>query len=329
MELPHRRAEGGQSGGASVRVQGAGNRVQGAGCKAQCVLAFDGRRDASAGSVLVMVLWILVLVSFLAGQYVSHNREKADVARNAWNAFRQRAAVTSMIQMFSTDTWPIPDSTGADGRWFRLFPNGSDVWVRVDKESTRVNLNSANESEIRQKIVKSMDDTRQREADELTDAILDWRDEDDMTRMHGAEEKDYAARGLSCRPANGSFNAMTELLMVKGVTPEIFWGDPVRAIETDMHQRSGRYVRTDENPELKSLSELVTVYSGNTKRISLLVPGESKDYLYMNVFVSRETGRLQVVGSQETLRVAESGFDRLIELESESPGFDTKEKKRR
>ena len=276
-----------------------------------------------------MVLWILVLVGFLAGQYVSHNREKADVARNAWRAFRQRAAVTSMIQMFSTDTWPIPDGTGSDGRWFRMFPDGSDVWVRVDKESTRVNLNSGNDADIRQKILKSMDDTRQREADELTDAILDWRDEDDMTRMHGAEEKDYAARGLSCRPANGSFNAMTELLMVKGVTPEIFWGDPVRAIETDMHRRSGRYVRTDENPEMKSLSELVTIHSGSAKRISLLVPGDTNDYLYMNIFVSRETGKLQVVGSQEALRVAESGFDRLIELECESQGFETKEKMRR
>jgi hypothetical protein len=276
-----------------------------------------------------MVLWILILVGFLAGQYVSHNREKADVARNAWNAFRQRSAVVSMIQMFSTDTWPVPDGTGSDGRWFRMFPDGSDVWVRVDKESTRVNLNSANDSEIKQKIAKSTDDARLREADEISDAILDWRDEDDMARMHGAEEKDYAARGLSYRPANGSFNAMTELLMVKGVTPEIFWGDPLRAIETDMHQRSGRYVRTDENPEMKSLSELVTIHSGSAKRISLLVPGESNDYLYMNIFVSRETGKLQVVGTQETLRVADAGFDRLIELESESQGFETKEKKRR
>lgn len=305
--------------------------MQGAGCKAQCVLAFDGRRDAAAGSVLVMVLWILILISFLAGQYVSHNREKADVARNAWNAFRQRSAVASMIQIFSTDIWPIPEGTGtgADGRWFRMFPDGSDIWVRVDKESTRVNLNAANESEIKQKIAKSMDDNRQREADELSDAILDWRDEDDMTRMHGAEEKDYAARGLSYRPANGPFNAMTELLMVKGVTSEIFWGNPVRAIESDMHQRSGRYVRTDENPDVKSLSELVTIHSGSTKRISLLVPGEANDYVYLNIFVSRETGRLQVVGSQETLRMAEAGFERLIELESESQGFETKEKKRR
>jgi len=293
-------------------VQGAGNRRRGQG--------------DSDGSVLVMVLWILILVGFLAGQYASHSREKADVARNAWSSFRQRSAMVSMIQMFSTDTWSIPNGTGSDGRWFRMFPDGSDVWVRVDKESKRVNLNSASDSDIKQKIAKSMDDARQRESDEISDAILDWRDEDDMARMHGAEEKDYAARGLSYRPANGAFNAMTELLMVKGVTPEIFWGDPVRAIEMDMHQRSGRYVRTDENPEMKSLSELVTTYSGSAKRISLLIPGEANDYLYMNIFVSRETGKLQVVGTQETLRVADAGFDRLIELESESQGVETKEK---
>jgi hypothetical protein len=342
MELSNWRAKGGQSRCASVgmifgRVQGAGCRGQAADgnffCKPSSVfcLPFSGFRclDSSGGSVLVMVLWVLILVSFLAGQYVSHNREKADVARNAWDTFRQRTAVASMIQLFSTDSWPIPDGTGADGRWFRLFPDGADVWVRVDKETQRVNLNSGSEADIKQKIGKSMDDSRQRESDEISDAILDWRDEDDLARMRGAEEKDYAARGVSYRPANGPFNAMTELLMVKGVTPEIFWGDPVRAIEMNMNQRSGRYVRTEENTELKSLSELATIYATNTKRISLLVPGEANVYLYMNIFVSRETGRLQVAGSQETLRVAETGFDRLIELESEFQGVEAKEIQRR
>ena len=281
---------------------------------------------SSAGSVLVMVLWILILVSFLAGQYLAHNREKADIARNAWAAFRQRQAVISMIQLFSTDAWPIPEGTGADGRWFRLFPDDADVWIRVDKESSRVNLNTASEGEIKQKLAKSMDDSRQRESDEISDAILDWRDEDSLTRLHGAEENAYKAQGVSYRPANGPFNTMSEMLLVKGVTQDFFWGDPIKVIETDLDRR---YVRSEEESDPKALSEIATIYAASTKRISLLVPGEENGYLFMNIFTAKEAGRLKVVGSQETLRVAEKGFDRLVELESEVLGLEARGKKRR
>ena len=92
-----------------------------------------GRQQATEGSVLVMILWMLVLISFLAGQYLAHNREKADIAQNAWTAFRQRQAASSVVQLFSTDAWPLPDGTGADGHWFRLFPDDTQLWIRVDK----------------------------------------------------------------------------------------------------------------------------------------------------------------------------------------------------
>ncbi len=127
----------------------------------QALLAVAGDvkpRRILHGSVLVMVLWILVLVSFLAGQYLAHNREKADIAQNAWTAFRQRQAVSSVVQLFSTDAWPIPDGTGADGRWFRLFPDDIALWVRVDKESLRTNLNTASDGEIKQKLALMMGD---------------------------------------------------------------------------------------------------------------------------------------------------------------------------
>jgi len=286
------------------------------------------RHPSSAGSVLVMILWMLVLISFLVGQYLAHNREKADIAQNAWTAFRQRQAASSVVQLFSTDAWPLPAGTGTDGHWFRLFPDDTQLWVRVDGEGQRVNLNTAADGEIKQKLSLMMGDNFQREADAVSDCILDWRDTDSLTRMQGAEEKDYQAKGLTYRPANGPFNVMSELLLVMGVTPELFWGDPVELIATDL----GRYyVQSGNDAQAwapKTLSEGFTIYPAESKRISLLVPGSETGYLYMNIFMAKEFGRFAVVDSLQFMGVAEAGFDRLVELKSEARGLGAGGKKR-
>lgn len=283
------------------------------------------RSSTPEGSVLVMVLWILVLVSFLSGQYLAHNREKADIAQNAWTAFRQRQAVSSIVQLFTGDAWPIPDGTGADGHWFRLFPDDKMLWVRMDKESQRTNLNTAGEGEIKQKLALMMGDDFQREADAVSDCILDWRDADSLTRMQGAEEKDYEAKGLPYKPANGPFNVISELLLVKGVTSDMFWGNPVDTIAADL---GSYYVQTEDIIVPKALSEVFTIYSGQSKRISLLVPGNENAYLYINIIMAKDANRFAVVDSQQILGVAEQGFDKLIELETGVRGLEGRGKKR-
>ena len=65
----------------------------------------------------------------------------------------------------------------------------------------------------------------QDQAEALLDAIGDWIDQDDDERPQGAEEGYY--RGLNppyaCR--NGAVTTIEELLLVKGMTPELLYGD--------------------------------------------------------------------------------------------------------
>ncbi len=67
-------------------------------------------------------------------------------------------------------------------------------------------------------------DDEQQVAD-LLDAIRDWIDEDDDARGNGAENAYYQSLspGYSCR--NGTMLTVEELLFVKGMTPELFYGD--------------------------------------------------------------------------------------------------------
>lgn len=63
------------------------------------------------------------------------------------------------------------------------------------------------------------------EAEDLLDALADWIDRDDEERHGGAEEPYYRARtpAYSCR--NGPFATLEEVLLVKGMTRELLYGD--------------------------------------------------------------------------------------------------------
>jgi len=57
---------------------------------------------------------------------------------------------------------------------------------------------------------------------DIADAILDWIDSDDEMREFGAEYMDY--EGLGYSPKNGLLETVEELLLVRGVTPDLLFG---------------------------------------------------------------------------------------------------------
>ena len=63
------------------------------------------------------------------------------------------------------------------------------------------------------------------QAEALLDAIADWVDKDDNERLQGAEETHYRASSPSHGCRNGTIPHLEELLLIKGVTPEILYGD--------------------------------------------------------------------------------------------------------
>jgi general secretion pathway protein K len=58
--------------------------------------------------------------------------------------------------------------------------------------------------------------------DSLLDAIEDWRDNNDLASLNGAESDDYRAAGLAFGPKNGPFESVEELQQVLGMTPAIY-----------------------------------------------------------------------------------------------------------
>jgi type II secretory pathway component PulK len=94
-------------------------------------------------------------------------------------------------------------------------------------------------------------DTRNR----LVDSVLDWIDADDIPHLYGGEVADYpvAPAGQLRRPRNAAFQTVDELLLVRNMTEEIFFGSLVQEPST------GRYRR------IPGLRDLVTVQSGDAR----------------------------------------------------------------
>jgi general secretion pathway protein K len=57
----------------------------------------------------------------------------------------------------------------------------------------------------------------------IVDSILDWRDSDDFHRLHGAENNYYQSLPNPYACKNAAFDAVEELLLVRGMRPELFY----------------------------------------------------------------------------------------------------------
>jgi general secretion pathway protein K len=108
----------------------------------------------------------------------------------------------------------------ADGRLYQQEFDGILVEVSAIDERGKLDINATDElTLVNMFIGHGMEMT---EAEFLAAAVLDWRDEDEMERVNGAEEDAYYAAGLEVGPANRPFMMTEELLQVVGMPYELY-----------------------------------------------------------------------------------------------------------
>ncbi len=161
------------------------------------------------GSVLILILWVLVLMGFLSGEYLAHNRGNAALAYNAWHKLKLEESIQSVVALVASGYAPNEAGSADLGGWWPLSVRDVKLWVKMNSESTKIDINKASDAAIKDQIYESLVDSWTEGADEISDAILDWRDTDDLIRTHGAEADYYAGRGFPYGPANGPFKVLT------------------------------------------------------------------------------------------------------------------------
>ncbi|HSR67690.1 MAG TPA: hypothetical protein VLU25_07090 [Acidobacteriota bacterium] len=203
-----------------------------------------GGRQTERGSALVLVLWILLAISLLAVSFAAAVRTEVDAARNVVNqkqayyltragidyaVYKILEAQQSQYSNRANQAQLGDDQLGAAEALPEIFsgdvklelPQGS-VHIKVSPETGKINVNSADPDLIFNLLI--MSGLAQDEADIVTDSILDWRDADDEVLGQGAESSYYQSLPEPYFAKNGVLDVPEELLLVRGITPEIYYG---------------------------------------------------------------------------------------------------------
>ncbi len=61
--------------------------------------------------------------------------------------------------------------------------------------------------------------------EDVVNSILDWIDSDEDIRTGGAEAEYYSTLAVPYEPRNAPMESIDELLMIQGVTPQLFYGE--------------------------------------------------------------------------------------------------------
>jgi type II secretory pathway component PulK len=107
-------------------------------------------------------------------------------------------------------------------------PEGS-MRFGITPESAKLNLNVASEEQIAELLTPLLLDLGIEAPQEYINALLDWRDADSDVRDNGAEDEYYnnLEPGPPYNAKNGRFDTVEELLLVKGFTAAILYGEDV------------------------------------------------------------------------------------------------------
>jgi general secretion pathway protein K len=135
--------------------------------------------------------------------------------------------------------------------------------IKIVDQERKFNINTADQTILRQAMnLMGMDPV---ESSTVIDCILDWRDPDDEQSVNGAESKYYEGLNPPYFAKNGPIDDLSELLLIKGVTPEMYWGAGSTNVvhEVDDRRRS---------PRDRGLGQDLNRFAGDVGLVKLFTP---------------------------------------------------------
>ena len=92
----------------------------------------------------------------------------------------------------------------------------------ITDEEARFNVNSGMTDRL-DKLLSALG-VEQSARDTIKDSIEDWRDANETHRVNGAESEEYLKLPVPYRSRNANLQDTAELLQIKGITPELYYG---------------------------------------------------------------------------------------------------------
>jgi general secretion pathway protein K len=226
----------------------------------------------TGGVALVLVLWVLVVLIAIVGEFSYSMRTELKITRNFKEEEEAYQLALAGIEQAKAEILSIENNSeiyinangvlifgkkeGEEGEDEEQEPErkgdlgrGSFEYT-ISDEDGKLNINTASAEQLRYILLDSGVDVT--EVDTIVDSILDWRDSNDLHRLNGAEEEYYQSLSEPYSCKDGPFDSIEELLLVKGMTPEIFYG-----------------YKDEEGEEVYSgITQYLTVYGSNRININ-------------------------------------------------------------
>jgi general secretion pathway protein K len=208
-------------------------------------LSFQQQKTRAFAVVAALVA--VVVLTFLAGAFAYAMKVETRLAANANNDEQMlwlgRAGVELSCYVLSLEArqpydsldeiWAGGPGTGPEtnsalmGLSLDNYPVGSPdpigtVSIKIIDLERKVNINTAS-APLLQQVFTTMG-VNADDISVLSDSIQDWIDPDDATRPAGAESDYYQGLNPPYFAKNGPMDDLSELLLIKGVTPTMYDG---------------------------------------------------------------------------------------------------------
>jgi len=181
------------------------------------------------GLALIAVFWIVMVVGLFAAVVAS--RTTFDLDRSGWavGMGKARAAADGAVeeaafQLVGRISSGAPVLNLSDLADFEIRIDDVPVRVIVEDEDGKIDLNGAQPellAVLLEAVMRANKGLATEDAVTLSERIADFRDIDNLRRLHGAEDPEYLAAGRNAGSKDAPFDSVGELGQVLGMTPAL------------------------------------------------------------------------------------------------------------
>ena len=184
---------------------------------------------------------MVILLGFITVAFIEDAKEQIlydaqfqsneDLRAEAYSALEVTLAVLNVFHEIDEQLWGPAQGWG-DPLEFADYtpPPNTTIEVAFREESGRFPLSTLSAEDYdRMRKVFDVLGFDQRDAEELTDSLLDWIDDDDLPRLNGFDAEDYRKLNPPYLPANAPLRSWDELALIPAFK-ERFWDEDGRPL---------------------------------------------------------------------------------------------------